>query len=191
MNHTITGFHGTSIDSAKEILKSNYELSIGDNHWIGNGVYFFLEGISSKPEEQSRKWAKTQAWDKLKNKLKYKFYCIIKSEISVDEEKLLDLTIEHGVEILTYLVARYELEINKLGKKVDFYDGLMINLARGEGLLDIQVVKGNFYIKFAEERIRRINLRTPNCTICSVYEPNINVTSSIIVNTGEIKDEIY
>lgn len=86
MNHNIIGFHGTSIDSAKEILKSNYELSIGDNHWMGNGVYFFIEGISSKPDEQSKKWAKAQSWDKLEKKLKYKFYCIIKSEISVTEE---------------------------------------------------------------------------------------------------------
>lgn len=78
-----------------------------------------------------------------------------------------------------------------MGKRINFYDGLKINLARSEGLLDIQVVKGNFYIKFAEERIRGINLRTPNCTICTVYEPNINIISSIIISTGEIKDEIY
>lgn len=191
MTHNIIGFHGTSTGSAKEILKSNYELSIGDNHWVGDGVYFFIEGISSKPDEQSKKWAKTQAWDNLAKKLNYKFYCIIKSDISVNEDKLLDLTKEDGVEILSYIVRKYEAEIKKLGKKVDYYEGLLINLARGEGLLDIQVVKGNFYIKFAEERIRRINLRTPNCTICTVFEPKINITSSIIVSTGEIKDEVY
>lgn len=191
MIHNIIGFHGTSTDSAKEILKSNYELSIGDNHWVGNGVYFFIEGISSKPDEQSKKWAKTQSWDKKTKKLKYKFYCIIKSEISVNEENLLDLTKEDGVEILSYLFRKYEDKINKLGKKVEYYDGLLINLARGEGLLDIQVVKGNFYIKFAEERIRGINLRTANCTICTVFEPRINIRNSIIVSTGEIKDEVY
>ena len=56
-----------------------------------------------------------------------------------------------------------------------FYDGLILNLARGEGFLPLEVVKGNFYIKFAQERIERINLRTSNCTICTVYNPNKNI----------------
>ncbi|WP_246124857.1 hypothetical protein [Algibacter pacificus] len=65
----------------------------------------------------------------------------------------------------------------------------MINLARGEGILPIDVVKGNFYIKFAKERIQRINLRTPNCTICTVFKPNENIVDSTILTTGDIKDE--
>lgn len=184
------GFHGTSLKSAKEILNSSFELSKGDIEWLGNGVYFFISGVSSKPDEQAEKWAKTQAWDKNSNSYKYVNYCILKSKINVDDDKFLDLTKEDGLEVLEYLVSKFESKIKTLGKKLDYIDGLLINLARGEEILEIDVVKGNFYIKFAEERINRINLRTNNCTICSVYKPNENLTDIIITRTGKIYNEI-
>jgi len=85
------------------------------------------------------------------------------------------------------LVERYKDKIETIGKKMKFYDGLILNLARGEGFLPLEVVKGNFYIKFAQERIERINLRTSNCTICTVYNPNKNIISNSIKITGQIK----
>jgi len=45
----IKGYHGTSVNSAELIVKSNYEKSIGDKEWLGDGVYFFIDGLSSKP----------------------------------------------------------------------------------------------------------------------------------------------
>lgn len=71
-------------------------------------------------------------------------------------------------------------------RSLKFIDGLVINLARGEGILDVDVVKGNFYIKFARERIYGINLRTNNCTICTVFEPNKNLSNSTILKIGDV-----
>ncbi|GET30017.1 hypothetical protein [Prolixibacter sp. SD074] len=67
--HHFTGHHGTSHRSAKLIIKSNFELSIGDDEWLGNGVYFFIKGISSKPDEQAKKWAIAHAWDKIEKRI--------------------------------------------------------------------------------------------------------------------------
>jgi uncharacterized lipoprotein YehR (DUF1307 family) len=189
MTHQFKGYHGTSISSAKEIIKSNYDLSIGDKEWLGNGVYFFIEGINSKPDEQAKNWAIAQSWDNTKLEYKYKEYCVIKSIIKVKDDDLLDLTKEEGVEVLNYLLKCFEKKIEKLNKKFNYIDGLLINLARSEGILPIDVVKGNFYIKFAQERIKGINLRTPNCTICTVFRPNKNIVDSTIITTGDIKDE--
>jgi hypothetical protein len=183
------GFHGTSVSAAKQIVSSNYESSIGDDEWLGNGVYFFVSGISSKPEEQAKKWAIAEAWDKDKQVYKYKNYCVINSVIEVEEDNFIDLTKEEGVEILTYLAECFEKKLNKISKRFKAVDGLLINLAREEGILPIDVVKGNFYIKFAKERIKRITLRTSNCTICTVYEPTKNITNSNIIEIGDIKDE--
>ncbi len=184
---SIKGHHGTSLDSAKAIINSNYELSIGDDEWLGSGVYFFVEGISSKTEELAEKWAKTQAWDKKSRKYKYLKYCLMESNIEVEESEFLDLTTEEGVEVLSYLVDRYLEKIAQTGLKLTFKDGLLLNLARKEGLFPLEVVKGNFYIKFAKERIKRINLRTSNCTICTVYTPEKSITSNFVIKTGTIK----
>ena len=191
MNISFEGFHGTSLKSAKEILKSNFELSIGDVEWLGNGVYFFIIGISSKPEGQAEKWAVAQSWDNASHNYKYNNYCVIKSKIHIDENKFLDLTHENGLEILEYLAAKFESKIRTLGKKLDYLDGFLINLAREEGIFELDVIKGNFYIKFADERIRKINLRTNNCTICAVYKPNYNLEENTVLKTGTIKNETF
>lgn len=190
MRHQFVGFHGTSSDSAKEILDSDYKLSIGDNEWIGDGVYFFISGISSKPEEQAKKWSIAKSWDNTLKAHKYRRFCVIKSEIEVDEDLFIDLTTEDGVGVLDYFLQCFENKINRINKRFDYIDGLLINFAREEGVLPIDVVKGNFYIKFAKERISQINLRTPNCTICTVFEPTKNIIDNHIINTGDIKDEI-
>lgn len=191
MNISFDGFHGTSLKSAKEILKSNFELSIGDVEWLGNGVYFFISGISSKPDEQAEKWAIVQSWDKGLKENRYNNYCVIKSKIITVDHNFLDLTKEEGLEVLEYLVLRFEDKIKSIGRRLDYLDGFLINLARGEGILEIDVVKGNFYIKFAKERIKNINLRTNNCTNCTVYKPSINLNEITVLKTGKIKNETF
>jgi hypothetical protein len=42
---TLDGFHGTDIRSSKEIVKSGFQVSKGDQHWLGNGAYFFVKGL--------------------------------------------------------------------------------------------------------------------------------------------------
>ena len=185
----IIGYHGTSIDSAIKIIKSNYKQFCGDKEWLGDGVYFFINGISSKPDEQAIEWAIAEAWDNEKKEYVYKRYCVIKTEIKVKEENLLDLTKEEGVEILNYLIDSYENVIKRGKRTIKYAEGLIINLARREGILPIDVVKGNFYIKFTKERIKNINLRTHNCSICAVFEPNNNITKNNIIKTGETNYE--
>lgn len=185
----LEGYHGTSAASAKEILNSNYKISVGDDEWLGNGVYFFTSGINSKPAEQAKKWAIAQSWDNASGNYRYKRFCIIKSRIAVEEDSLLDLTTENGIEVLNYFFDCFEEKIRRLNKRFQYIDGLLINFAREEGILPVDVVRGNFYIKFAKERIRRINLRTSNCTICTVFEPNKNIIETHITSTGDIKHE--
>jgi hypothetical protein len=187
MIFSFDGHHGTSSDSTKEIIRSNYKLSVGDDEWLGNGVYFFVSGVSTKTIELAEKWAIAQSWDNKTKTRKYNSYCVLQSSIQVDESKFLDLTVEEGVEILAYLVEKYKEKIKTIGKKMTFSDGFLLNLARQEGVLPLEVVKGNFYIKFEKERRAKTNLRTSNCTICTVYDPSINILSNSIIKTGQIK----
>lgn len=182
------GYHGTSLNCAEQIKNSNYNLSIGDQEWLGDGVYFYVSGINSKPSELAEKWAIAQAWNPTTKSHSYEDLSILKSTIHVKEENFLDLTIEDGVEIFTYCAEKYLSKIKSIGKSVKYDDGILINFLRNEKILPIDVVKGNFYIKFAKERIQKINLRTNNCTICSVYDPVKNIQTIEIVKTSKITD---
>ncbi len=183
---SIEGHHGTSFASAKLIQGDDYKLSKGDDEWLGDGVYFFVEGIKSNTADLAEKWAIVQAWNNKSKTLQYQQFAILKSVIEVEEENFLDLTTENGVEVLEYLVDKYIDKIKSIGKKLDFHDGMLLNLARRENVIPIEIVKGNFYIKFTKERIHRINLRTNNCTICTVCNPEKNIVSKEIINIGDI-----
>ena len=188
---TIKGYHGTDSNSCRKILHSNYKISEGDEHWLGDGVYFFVEGISTSSERTiklAEKWAIVQSWDNVYKEHKYTDYVVMESQIRVDDENFLDLTKEEGVEILFYLAKSFQNTIKnsykKKNKKLLFFDGLLINLARKYMIFSFEVIKGNFNIKFKEERINKINLRTNNCTICTVYFPEKNIISKEIIKKG-------
>ena len=191
---TIKGYHGTDINSCEAILESNYKISEGDQHWLGEGVYFFIEGLSTDTINLAKKWAIAEAWDNDNKKYKYTELAVIESLIEVEEDKILDLTTEDGVKILSDLVSLFfdtikKRKKNQKNKEWEFYDGELINMARKANNFpfDIEVVKGNYYIKFKEERIKGINLRTSNCTICTVYNPYKNIKSKNQVEQEKIQ----
>ena len=54
------------------------------------------------------------------------------------------------------------------------------------GYHGFNAVKGKFYIKFKNERVNKIELRTCNCTICSVYNPQKHIKFNKIIKKGVI-----
>ncbi|MFY0653089.1 MAG: hypothetical protein JXQ96_13695 [Cyclobacteriaceae bacterium] len=183
----LVGYHGTSATAARNIMKAGFEISSGENEWIGNGTYFFIHGLSSKPQDQAQQWGIDESWDNELKSYRYNRFGVVKSDIAVDDNRLWDLTVEGGIEILSYIIEKHKSKIKKLGRYYDYKDGYIIDFARGEGLVDFDAVKGNFYIRFADNRKKKIYLRTPNCTICSIYEPKKNIISSTIIREGDIE----
>ena len=49
----VTGYHGTSIESANAIMSDEFRLSRNPQDWLGDGVYFFQDGL-----ERSWDWAR-------------------------------------------------------------------------------------------------------------------------------------
>lgn len=39
----LTGYHGTDLHCAKQIMSSTFKFKYNDKHWLGNGVYFYLD----------------------------------------------------------------------------------------------------------------------------------------------------
>lgn len=188
MTIKLEGFHGTDNALVDSILDNGLKPSLGDKEWLGDGGYFFVLGVSPEPEKQAEQWAVISAWDKKTKKNKYLSYAVLRGLIEVKEDKFLDLTTADGIKILNYIQEKCTSKLAEIGQKLRYFDGYLINFARGEKLIDIEVSKGNFYIKIRkEDRVFKLSRRIPNCTICSVYDPQKNIVNIEITKNGSIE----
>jgi hypothetical protein len=180
---SLEGYHGTDLSSLKSIQSEGFHPSIGDGEWLGDGVYFFTEGITGNPSFDAEKWAIAQSWDKVKKANKYLYFIVLYASMSVEDDLFLDLTTKDGMDIFNYIRDKYIDKIKAGGYKIadnqDFKDGHIINEARKNSILDIDVVKANFYIKFAPERKLNINFRIPNTTILAIFNTDCILKGSI------------
>lgn len=182
----LLGFHGTNFENTISIIKHGFIPSRGEEHWLGDGIYFFIEGLSTTPEIQAENWAIAQAWDNRNKRLTYGNFVVFEAKVQVNENECLDLRTSDGVEVFQYFIDRFITQIKSLGKNLDYLDGLILNFASKEGVIPFRTVIGNFYIKFTRERIERLNLRVQNCTICNVLESNPSILSYKVIKTGTI-----
>ena len=162
----IKAYHGTLQNLTKQIIDDGYKSSVGNAHWLGDGVYFFISGVGYDPDRAAELWAEYRA-----KKSHVQFCALLSSTINVDEDDMLDLTTYEGVRILNYIQRKCTQKLALIGKGIGYVDGYVINYGREEIGLSLSVVKGNEYIQLEEED-RRYNIRrrTPNCTICAVYD---------------------
>lgn len=179
-------YHGTDNANADSIMSSGFEPSLGHNEWLGNGCYFFLEGLSHTPEQQAEDWAILSAWDNKLKANKYNQYCVLKATISVEDSHLLDLTQAEGLNIFYYIKDKCIDKLKEMTPKIRYIDGFLINFGRDELGLSFDVVKGNVYIKLSrQDRIDDIRSRIPNCTICSVSNA-LCIANISNIKTGQV-----
>lgn len=77
-------YHGTDLERAKEIVKSDFIYKHNSKHWLGNGVYFYLDYSLAK-------WWTTNPSKMFGTKINTE--SIIQVEIEIDENDILDLRI--------------------------------------------------------------------------------------------------
>lgn len=171
-------YHGTSHESWEIIDKTkSYNISKGDHHWLGDGVYFFLESIYSRdPSKDATRWAKLNAYDKRTNGYSYSNYVVIKNSIC-DSCQVWDLSTEEGAEIFTTIremIADKLMEAKKSIRSSPL-DGVIINYALNEiPHISFDAVKNNLSIKLSiDERKRDIRILQPNCTALAVRNKSV------------------
>lgn len=182
------GYHGTSYEAWEGIRRSSYNLSYGDEHWVGDGVYFFINGIySDSPSSDAESWAVLQAYNPKTKNNDYTEYAILKSNIS-DDIKIWDLSSEEGASLFRMVKNHIYNKISGLNKKIKNHpaDGLLINFAFTEpGMKDnfkdsFNAVKNDIYIKLTRnERYRNIRWLQPNCTIIAVRDRNLIIETEL------------
>ncbi len=177
----LKAFHGTTQESAKSILAEGFAFSFGNEHWLGDGVYFFVDGVGYAPERAAELWAEYRAY-----KQQNQFCALIEASIQVEEDTILDLTTYEGIRILNYIQRKCAQKLATINRGVGYIDGYLINFAREEMGLPIDIVKGNEYIQLEEsDRLYNIRRRVSNCTICTVYKKEA-ISDVIIKKTWRI-----
>lgn len=97
-------FHGSAAYDIEKLIKdiqeNGFKYKVRDNHWLGQGIYFFSE------EEWALMWS-NQSRNLSKNK------CIITAKIFCEDERFLDLDIVSNHK----KIGKYIQEINEILKK--------------------------------------------------------------------------
>lgn len=179
------GWHGTSEESAAQILESNFQESAGPDHWLGDGVYFFTNGLGD-PFTHARDWIISEA-----HKTKISRYAILRAGVHVNDTAILDLRTVEGLELFNQFRRSFLAKVRR-GKKgfanpdESYSDSKVIEVMKQK--VEIEVVIKNMYVRFGQDRIEKISSRIENCTFFCVSNPddNINPDDIEIVQRGNI-----
>lgn len=176
---TITGYHGTSKESANNILKYKiYIDSNSDSEWLGTGVYFFIDDDKDKAINNAKKWAI--------NYKKFSFYSVIETTMLTEEEKIIDLNDPEWQDLYhQYRNARikeiinrgirFEVDINKFECSIinPFAEKIKATIIIQDRFIKLE----EFYYKNKEIRIPKSNVA--NCRIACVRDRTIIDNNSI------------
>ncbi len=180
-----TGWHGTDEKNADQILKDSFRESRGNKHWLGEGVYFFTDGVGD-PSGHAQNWAKSEA--RKRNSARF---AVLKAGIAVNDDTILDLRENKGLELFNAHKSYILREIRSVhrGFRVRskaYCDSKVIEHMKQAASLEVVVM--NMYVQFLKDRIENIRSRIPNCTFLCVSNPdeNINHDTVEIVNRGNI-----
>lgn len=157
--HKFTGYHGTKLSTAKTIIQTKrFVKSKGDDHWLGFGIYFFLD----------TDWV--QWWWGKKCFPENNRGCVV-CGVSVSDKYLLDITTLDGQEKLQIANDLAKAYSEKLGLTVEkgISDGEAINHLAQK--IHIRVVIGEFSIRndeYSNSRLLRkkqiqVSVRDERC----------------------------
>jgi hypothetical protein len=183
MTLSIEAYHGTSLESAKEIEANSYNESNKDDEWLGRGIYFFVDGISD-PLANASDWAIAQSYDKTSKKNKYEKYAVLRSNVEVEENRLIDLTSQDGLKKFN------DIKVKLLDRIFKDFSSAQLRKSPGEqncamfnyiaSTLRTHAVKHNLYIKNKQERNLYLKLNVPNTTVLCIRRENFKFNAQIV-----------
>lgn len=137
------GYHATKKESAASILEKGFVLKRRENHWLGQGIYFFENKVDAET------WAKGTYYIKGDS-------CIIKCMIEARESEYLNLDSPENVEALTEYTENVKAVLSKKGIS-HVFDNEHVHLCWALDLFKAD--KGIKVIKrtFENQRTRKIN----------------------------------
>lgn len=177
MTYTSKGYHGTSKASGYLIKAKGFSISRGDDHWLGDGAYFFEDD-----ESMAFEWCKAESYKK-----KYKEYVIIESDIRVAIKNVFDLSEPKNFkffhsyrDMLLEKIKKGTYSVKVKNKHV--LDGAVINEICS--IIPYKLVMTKVFVQIKRDRISRDYSRIPNCIIICVKEIDSCIKSTTIHKEG-------
>lgn len=172
------GYHGTDGPAAQSIQKENFRVGRQHDGWLGDGAYFFIDGLGN-PSELAQDWAYSHAWDNATRTYEHSVIVVLKVICRLDRDKVLDLSTDEGkrgfeafrktvadeviLRLYEYILQdqTYDYAVCNLTKKVFGLDGIIHDL----------------FIK-AGRKMRdrpKIRSRIPNSRVLVVTDPSKSI----------------
>lgn len=170
------GYHGTYPEHVDSIKENNFRETENHNIWIGDGVYFFIEGVGDEsPIDHAKLFAIDQCFDNDNKTYSKNKVCVLEAVIKVNNDKCLDLTNSKGNQLFNKFRGGVLNKIQESGYKTEksYRDADVFKLMRK--MLGIEFVKANVYFKFGLERKKATISNIPNVTIFVVNNPKKNI----------------
>jgi len=155
----LIGYHGTDKSSAEKIINDDYFThSIGDEEWLGKGIYFFESVLVDKKDfglENAIKWAKNKVINNRRIGI-----AVIKCDISVSEDLFLDLN-NPSTQVIFHKIKNSYLEaqnkaisnnerLNRLKPKkmTQFVENKILEILCNK--YNVYIIRKSVYIRFTD-----------------------------------------
>lgn len=164
------GFHGTTAEEAEGILKTGFNIVENEDLYLGDGAYFFIDGIGNPCED---------ALDFATNVKKMKNPVVVRADISAEKESVLNLCSVEGAKLFSKFK---ELFYDKRGaEKGKMDDGKIINYLVGEMEFETKIVISSRCVKLKKEDARS---QIPNCIFCCVKNKDCISNEQLVAYGG-------
>lgn len=176
----VRAFHGTNLQSANKILESGFHFRDDEEGWLGQGVYFFLDGIS-EGLSMAKDWSDFRYADSSP--------VVIMSEIVAPMRSVLDLrSIDNLRKFHQFRLSFSEKNFRSLSNRRDLgvkkrrdirLDDAIVARAAMESL-GKSVLIHNIYVKTRKLRELQLESSYPTCTACCVSNVSFIKSSKIV-----------
>lgn len=169
MTATFRGFHGTLASRVESIRRSGIYPSDNPDDWLGEGTYFFIEGLDD-PRTSAAQWARCKAWDRHDQEFDESMIAVVEVAIRVDDSRTFDLREPANARHFhrarrRWLKSRVPRRSTHLPRpQLMQFDTDLLDQFKQENA--IAALIGDFHIQFSlRERHYRLDSRIPNVTV--------------------------
>ncbi len=185
------GYHGTDRHNLIGIKRGNFRVKKDDEekNWLGNGIYFFISSFGEDPVEKAKKWAIVDSWNKNLNEYTYNEYSVIKCEIIIKENTVLNLVKREHLNIFNYYREQLKERMTEHELRTNNFNDFKIFEHIKKQINSISIIKARIYTMLtAKDRRAKVVSNIPNCTILCVNDNEFIKQKSIEeVEYGRVK----